>query len=56
MGQTHDETVKENRELRELLTYYVKDEIRFQAGEGEPYGSIPTEVGIAARRLTNLKR
>lgn len=35
--------------LRYLLSQYVADETRFNRGDGEPYGSISTEVGIQAR-------
>lgn len=36
-------------ELTWILRAYVADEDRFIRGEGEPYGSITTETGIAAR-------
>ena len=35
--------------LEEVLAFYVKDEDRYLKGEGEPYGSIPTDVGLKAR-------
>lgn len=38
--------------LKELLAFYVADENRFLLNRGEPYGSIPTEVGAAARAAT----
>lgn len=36
--------------LRYLLSQYVADETRFNRGDGEPYGSISTDVGIEARQ------
>jgi hypothetical protein len=39
--------------LRALLAAYVDDEDRYLKGVGEPYGSIPTEVGNAARAARN---
>jgi hypothetical protein len=39
----------EDKRLRALLAAYVADEDRFNAGDGEPYGSIATETGIRAR-------
>lgn len=32
------------------LGTYANDEDAYLAGHGEPYGSIPTEVGIIARQ------
>jgi hypothetical protein len=43
------ELVEEIDSLRTLLCAYVQDESRFLRGEGEPYGSISTDLGIAAR-------
>ena len=40
----------ENEALRALLRAYVQDEDRYNRGEGEPFGSITTETGIAARQ------
>ena len=40
----------ERDNLRAMLRCYVADEDRFNRGEGEPFGSIPTDLGIAARR------
>ena len=37
--------------LKEVLRAYVRDENRFNKGEGEPFGSISTETGILARSL-----
>jgi hypothetical protein len=38
------------RDTTELLGEYVKDEDRFNAGNGEPFGSISTKTGMLARR------
>ena len=35
--------------LHQLLAAYVADEDRWNAGKGEPYGSISTETGMRAR-------
>lgn len=35
--------------VSELLGEYLKDEDRFNRGEGEPFGSITTETGMLAR-------
>lgn len=35
--------------LRALLSAYVADENRYNRGEGEPYGTISTELGMRAR-------
>jgi hypothetical protein len=37
--------------LRNLLAAYVADEDRWNAGKGEPYGSISTETGMLARAV-----
>jgi hypothetical protein len=39
--------------LKRLLAWYVHDESRFLRGEGEPSGSISTEVGMMARMATH---
>lgn len=39
----------DRRALDKALAAYATDEDRYLAGKGEPYGSIPTEVGIVAR-------
>jgi hypothetical protein len=36
--------------MQEVLAFYANDEDRTLREEGEPYGSIPTEVGIKARQ------
>lgn len=41
---------KERSGYRIALSFYADDEDRYLKGEGEPYGSIPTEVGAVARR------
>jgi hypothetical protein len=38
--------------LKRLLAWYVYDESRYLKGEGEPFGSISTEVGMMARIAT----
>lgn len=38
------------RQYMEALAVYAKDEDRYIRGEGEPYGSIPVEVGAIARQ------
>lgn len=43
------EAADEIEQLRNLLGAYVADEDRWNAGKGEPYGSIPTETGMLAR-------
>lgn len=45
------EAADEIDRLRGLLAAYVADEDRFNRGQGEPYGSIPTEIGILARAV-----
>lgn len=35
--------------LELVCAAYADDEDRFNRGAGEPYGSIPTEVGLVAR-------
>jgi hypothetical protein len=35
--------------LEDVCAAYARDEDRYLAGEGEPYGSIPTEIGMKAR-------
>jgi hypothetical protein len=35
--------------LEEVCAFYANDEDRFLKDDGEPYGSIPTEVGMVAR-------
>lgn len=35
-----------------LLRAYVRDEDRYNRGEGEPFGSIDTETGMLARLIT----
>jgi len=44
-----DELIAELHILEEVCAIYADDEDRFLAGDGEPYGSIPTEAGIKAR-------
>ena len=46
----------ENKRLREALTYYANDEDRYLRGDGEPYGSIPTEVGFIARQAREAQK
>jgi hypothetical protein len=36
--------------MQEVLAFYANDEDRTLREEGEPYGTIPTEVGIKARQ------
>jgi hypothetical protein len=35
--------------LEEVCAFYANDEDEYLKGEGEPYGGIPTEVGLKAR-------
>lgn len=44
-----NEAADEIEGLRGLLSAYVADETRFNRGEGEPYGSITTEIGMRSR-------
>ena len=44
--------MEENDDIRRVLRAYVDDENRYNRGEGEPYGSITTEIGMSARVLT----
>ncbi len=37
------------RVVSELLGEYVKDEDRYNAGNGEPFGSLSTKTGMLAR-------
>lgn len=39
--------------LRALLAAYVADENRYNRGEGEPFGTISTELGMRARAAIN---
>ena len=48
--ETMASVMVERDRLRELLRAYVEDETRFLKGEGEPFGSIDTETGAAARQ------
>ncbi|KJS36091.1 MAG: hypothetical protein VR70_14495 [Rhodospirillaceae bacterium BRH_c57] len=36
--------------MQEVLAFYANDEDRFLREDGEPFGSIPTEVGMKARQ------
>lgn len=38
------------RQYMEPLAVYANDEDRYNRGDGEPYGSIPVEVGAIARQ------
>lgn len=36
--------------LEEVCAFYTNDEDKFNRGDGEPFGSIPVEVGMKARQ------
>lgn len=36
--------------MQEVLAFYANDEERYLRENGEPYGSIPSEVGMKARQ------
>jgi len=42
------------RFLEQALSVYARDEERFLNGEGEPFGSIPTEIGAFAREVRRV--
>jgi hypothetical protein len=44
-----EKLVAELHLLEEVCAFYANDEDRYLAGDGEPFGSIPTEVGLKAR-------
>jgi hypothetical protein len=44
-----EKLVAELHLLEEVCAFYANDEDRYLEGDGEPFGSIPTEVGLNAR-------
>lgn len=44
-----EKLVAELHLLEEVCAFYANDEDRYLAGDGEPFGSFPTEVGLKAR-------
>jgi len=51
IGDTTQMVTDRERRLEEALSVYARDESRFLGGEGEPFGSIPTEIGAFARSV-----
>jgi hypothetical protein len=49
LPDTPEKLVAELGLLEEVCAFYANDEDRYLADEGEPFGSIPTEVGLKAR-------
>jgi hypothetical protein len=46
---TYLQLLEELHRLQEICAFYANDEDGYNKGASEPYGSIPTEVGILAR-------
>ena len=44
-----EELIAELHLLEEVCAFYANDEDRYLEGDGEPFGSFPTEVGLKAR-------